>query len=210
MSVARIAFLLVLFAAGFAGARWVLGASGSERSPSRTGVRGAPADMVTEPPVPSSSKGAPTGDGVELPGPRTIEVGVESLTEWQKLIIAEPERAPRTRGMVRGELYELIARDGNHPATCLVDVDGLVGAYNLLFETDLRSRGRRVETSAWRFVKVLDGTPIPDDVIACMEAMLAMPFTLEGPPGEDVFLPSYDGRLQVEIAALAAGSANAE
>lgn len=131
--------------------------------------------------------------------PRRVEIGSEHLTEWQRLVRSEPEQAARTRDMVRAELHRYIASGEHHPARCLSNDVPVMGTYRFIFETHIISAPDRVTTSPWRFVRVLDGVPVAPDVSACMERFLSASFELEGPPGAETFLASYEGDLQVEV-----------
>lgn len=106
---------------------------------------------------------------------RVVEVTNEGLTEFQKLQLESPAEASALNNAV----IEATAKARYERQANLEDcatTEQLPGAQALRFATSVSSDGQTFRAAPWRFVEVVDGSPVPPDVIACMERALGGPY----------------------------------
>lgn len=125
---------------------------------------------------------------------RVVQVSNEDLTAFQKLTLERPAEASALHNAV----IEATAKSRYERRANLEDCatrDELPGAQTLRFAAMVSSDEATFRSEAWRFIEVVDGSPIPAEVIVCMEQALGGPYT-GARPSYAGFPASFAGDLE--------------
>ncbi len=119
------------------------------------------------------------------------------MSEWQRTVLQDPRAVP-TQAMVRHAVNDSLRQKGLHPVDCMTTAN-LIGRFELQFAADVVSEPNVVHVGRWSLAQIAEGSPLPDDVVGCMEEMLPPPTDVAAPtPG--MFMSSYEGPMTIDFA----------
>lgn len=126
---------------------------------------------------------------------RVVEVSNEDLTAFQKLTLDRPAEASALHNAVMEATAKSRYERGVNLEDCATR-DELPGSQTLRFAATVSSDEATFRSEPWRFIEVVDGSPIPAEVIACMERALGGPYT-GARPNYAAFPASFAGDLEL-------------
>lgn len=120
------------------------------------------------------------------------------LTTWQLTMLTNPAEAGQTEFLVRRAVREHLAAREERPSDCIAHA-GDLGVFRLRMEVAVRSSPAQAQVLGWRLGELVDGSPLSQETVDCIESLLEQPLVVE-PIGAVGFLNGFDGEIYYDLA----------
>ena len=187
MAYGKVGWVLLVASMSFVGARYLIALSRASRTAE------AEKEAPRESKISSYSRGQAHSSRLPLRqrGFAPLPVGdIDQNERWKK---ASTEAWPEASS-TRDALMHATERSMDARGVSIFDCNAnneLFGTFKLRFKVDVESYPDSIQSGAWRFAGIREGSPVSATVAACFESTLGGPYRVQRSEGQSAYLDGY-------------------